>query len=984
VTVTPRTLRPRLSAPLVTAIALWLVAAIAPATVAAQAYDPAYRFRTIYTTHFAIHFHQGEAQAATALASIAESTWTTVGASLGLRPPVWTEVVLVDQTEDANGWATPTPRNTVMVTAARPSGTDFIGSTDDWMRLVFTHEFTHIVHLAQSRGWASAVRAMFGRVPLAFPNTLLPTWQIEGPAVLEESTVTGDGREYAGDFRAVIDEAARAGRLEPFDRINGGLTAWPAGNAAYAYGLGFSEYLAQRFGPDRIGQLMRATAGTLPYLWPRAFSGVFGSSVGALWREYQASLATAFAAPPAQAGGATTTADGALRLTHHGFIVSAPRVMPEACGICPPSVVYSVQTPDGFPSLSVVPLDGSAPPRELTSRYLGRTTGVSTSTLYFDQQERRRNAGLYSDIYAFDRQTRAVQRLSQDLRLADPDVSPDGRSLVAVRSSPGHRDLVVVAVHDHSPIGEHDITLLADPDHGVFNAPRFSPDGRQIAAERHRRGHASEIVVVDVATKGVRVVAGVPGTRYVTPTWRPDGQAIVAAAAAGEAVFNLVEIDLADDTARALTHTTGGATWPDVTPDGRSLVYVGYTAQGFDLFRAPYDPTGQALTSVPSSDAAPDDRDSAAIERSLQRASSYSPWRTIAPTFWTPTIDSSDGAWRVGGLVTGSDVLNYHAYAAAIAWVTAQPAGSPRVRTPDASLSYAYTRWTWQPWVSVSTSTSFGGVAADESGVAIPSALRERSLEAGVLVPARSVRRSRTVGVSFIRDVADIDPAGAVGTRNRSAMRGSFAATTAHSYGYSISAEGGLSAGATLEVVRRGLGADANAIVWTGDARAYLPGVARHHVVAVRAGIGGASGDLAAMRVFQLGGASAAPGPASFSSDAFGLLRGFAAASFAGSRVLLANADYRLPLWRPERGISTWPIFLHTVHASLFADAGQTWTRSRGASAWATDAGVELSADVVLGYGLPVTLTAGAARGDDRGSRVSDGWRAYVRIGRAF
>jgi Tol biopolymer transport system component len=37
-----------------------------------------------------------------------------------------------------------------------------------------------------------------------------------------------------------------------------------------------------------------------------------------------------------------------------------------------------------------------------------------------------------------------------------------------------------------------------------------------------------------------------------------------------------------------LTHTTGGATWPDVSPDGRTLAFVGYTTGGDDLFTMPY------------------------------------------------------------------------------------------------------------------------------------------------------------------------------------------------------------------------------------------------------------------------------------------------------------------------------------------------------------------------------------------------------------
>ena len=125
-----------------------------------------------------------------------------------------------------------------------PSGSEFI--FDDWLRLAFTHEFTHIVHLDRSEGWARVVRSIFGRTPFALPNIFLPTWQIEGLATYEESAITGDGRLHAGDFKAIVGEAARQHKLEPLDRVNGGLTDWPGGGAAYAYGLGFHEYLVNQ------------------------------------------------------------------------------------------------------------------------------------------------------------------------------------------------------------------------------------------------------------------------------------------------------------------------------------------------------------------------------------------------------------------------------------------------------------------------------------------------------------------------------------------------------------------------------------------------------------------------------------------------------------------------------------------------------------------------------------------------------------------
>src|SRR5581483_3043836 len=106
--------------------------------------------------------------------------------------------------------------------------------------------------------------------------------------------------------------------------------------------------------------------------------------------------------------------------------------------------------------------------------------------------------------------------------------------------------------------------------------------------------------------------------------------------------------------------------------------------------------------------------------------------------------------------------------------------------------------------------------------------------------------------------------------------------------------------------------------------------------------------------------------------------------TFAGSHVALLNADYRWPLVRLQRGVGTYPLFVHTIHAAIFADAGHAWSRSFAIRDLKTDAGAELSLDLIAGYSLPLTLSVGGAWGHDGSHTVRDGATAYVRIGRAF
>ena len=973
-----------------TAAVVLLLASVGAGTASGVSlFDPALRFRALPTEHFVIYFHQGEDRLAQRLARIAEETWRALERPLGLTPPRRTQIVLADQTELYNGYATPVPYNTVVLYTVTPSGSS--SQFDDWMRLVFTHEFTHIVHLDRSAGWARIVRGIFGRTPYAFPNLFLPAWQVEGLATYEESVITGEGRLHAGDFRAIVGEAARQHRLEPLDRVNGGLTDWPGGSAVYAYGAGFHQYLADRFGAETLATLAEATARRVPYVASPAFTRVYGESLGDLWRDFQASLTARAGVSPPPDQVSPPPDQTVTRLTRQGFSVSGPRFDRFSCAGCPADIVYSAVNPRGFPALYRVGLDGGEP-RRVASRYLGSTTALGREQIYFDQVEQRRNSGIYSDLYALSRADGRVRQVTRDARLLDPDLSPEGETLVCVQNRPGQRDLVLVSTAGLKARTTPGVvqafrpaitTLVAEAD-TQFDAPKWSPDGRTVAVERHRLGAMSEIVTVDVAAKSVRVVAAAPHTRFVMPAWRPDGAAIVAAAAPDEQTFNLFEFSLDGSTTRQLTRTTGGALWPDVAPDGTTIVFVGYTTDGSDLFSTPYpaatDGVVQAFRPAVVATAVPP------ADPTIRTSTDYSPLTTLKPTSWTPVVETGGDQARVGAGISGYDVLGYHAYAASATWLVSSPRDvlKPHAASPDWQLYYVYARWRPSFYVTATSATSFFAGPATDAGTPTSATRRERQIESGVLFPIRHARVQHAAQFSIVRAVDDYTLAGGGFSRDRTPLRAAWQTVTAHRYGYSISREDGIAAGATTEIVRRGFGSFADATTTTGDVRAYLPGLAPHHVVALRLAGGASAGESTVGRTFLLGGDSPGDGVVDLGSGAFTLLRGFRPNTFAGSHVAIVNAEYRWPIARPQRGLGTWPLFLHSVHAAVFADAGHAWTRTFRGDAIKSSAGAHISTDVVAGYFAPLTATLGAAWGHDGSGLVADRVTVYFRVGKAF
>jgi hypothetical protein len=940
-------------------VLVWVYGACAAS--AADRYDPRLRFRTIRTEHFDIHAHQGEEAMARRLAGIVERVRATFQPVFGI-PRGRVQVILVDQADLSNGWATPLPFDTIEITAVPPSAESLIGNTTDWLELVFTHEYTHILHLDRTRGFMQAVRSVFGRVPVAFPNGFLPVWQVEGIATFEESRMTGEGRVPAGDFRAIVDVAAAQGRFEPIDRAGGGLVDWPAGNAPYAYGAYFHQYLAEKYGAERLTRLADATSGRLPLFGAGAFKKVFGRSSGELWDDFRHARE--------RAGVARSDTDArAQRLTHHGFAVTAPRVADGG------TIYYAIANADGFPALMAL-APGSVP-RRIAWRVLGNRTTVRGDWIVFDQLERVRSVALYSDLYAVRASgDRTVHRLTNGARAGDPDLSPDGHRIVCTVQATGRRALALL---DFAPSGRATPRMLADEPAADYTGPRWSPDGRQIVAERRRPG-VYELVLIDPETRAVRTLVARTDARLVTPSWTPDGGTILFSANFGDSPFNVFAVDVSSASVRRITDTVGGAQFPELSPAG-TLTYVGYTSDGYDLFSVPFELRGFRLQAEdPSLGSFRLKQDfrlkaEATTERETEHpiAHPYRPGRTLVPTSWTPIVETDAGETVVGAATSMFDALGRHAYAVDAGWTA-------RRARPDWHASYAYDRW--RPTLFASYS--------DDTDPIRGGTVRSRELFAGALLPFRHVRWTESLLAGFdarTDTVPCTDSSSPCRTRDSRralrSLRGGWLHDSRRLFGYSISPEEGFAVEAAAETSRTILGSDADAGAAVFDARVYRRMSGRHAVLAGRLGVAVGWGRVGARRVFSAGGSGPSSLVFDFGRDTIGLLRGFVPADLTGSRAAVANVDVRFPIARLERGAGSWPVFFRTLHAAAFIDAGQAWNTSFRADALRTATGGELSLDVVVFHYVPLTLVTGAAWTRDP---VANRQRAafFGRIGHAF
>ncbi len=224
-------------------------------------FDHSLDWKTHETEHFLIHYPPSLVEPAARMVEIVEPVHTRLTTKFKWEPSSKVHLVLTDFVDDSNGLATPVPYNAIYLYITPPYEDSSLDSYDDWLKLLFTHEYTHIVHLDQARGFNKVLRAIFGRIIL--PNGAQQQWAIEGLAELQETVETTKGRGRSPFVEMFLRTVALEDEFIPIEKATYWNPDYPSGNAAYFYGIGFHQFLVNRYGEDKINQLPTVTSSSV-------------------------------------------------------------------------------------------------------------------------------------------------------------------------------------------------------------------------------------------------------------------------------------------------------------------------------------------------------------------------------------------------------------------------------------------------------------------------------------------------------------------------------------------------------------------------------------------------------------------------------------------------------------------------------------------------------------------------------------------------
>lgn len=927
-------------------------------------------WKTIETSHFSIHFHESTQAVAQKTARYLEEAHTNLSPKYEWTPWGRTEVVLSDQFDDANGFASTLPYNWMFLRIAPPGPETTLAGYDDWLKTLVTHEYTHILHLDAYGGFWTPFRWVFGKI--VGPNGVTPPWVKEGTATLEETTYTSGGRGVSSNAEMLVRSAILTDTFPPIDRAAGVHWSWPSGQSQYVYGVKFITFLQEQYGAEKWQAFHRRVERS-PFLWAvnHQAKRIYGKSFYKLWEEWRA----------------------VLREKYRGVVLEKPEIF--LTGKKEESIYLATFSPDGKKMAFV-----TSGPREKAALWLKEIkTGkrvkignqIPTQMTFSPDGKSLVIAALgsynkyysYYDLYQINLKTQKTRRLTKGMRARDPEFSPDGKSILFVGGDVGIDHLKIYNVKSKKIR-----TLVESPDlFTQFAHPRFAPDGKVFAVVKSETNVGWELYLYKSSGKILRRVTHNGLAVESRPYWSRDGKSLYFSSDVG-GVGNIYRFSMAGQKLVRVTDVQTGVFQPVLDPNGKLIVRY-YNGSGYDLrvLREKNLKTPPVSFS-PKSETASKKTKEKVGELPIKTYSLFGK-SLFLPRYILPGYLAMDNGLLLTAATGGNDPLHRHLW---------NGGGSYRSDAKHFGYfgSYAYNRW--KPIFGIGIldyAYYYGNLLFTRTGNTRQLYEERRNAYAFVAYP---LTWGQSISLSYFYE--NRSPITALLQQEADDLNLGVYSGIAATYAYgqwerfpaSISPiEKGRRFKSTFSISDARLGAAEKneQRVATADYREFIP-LGGNHVLAFRLSGGSTYGDSIFPRTFSIGGSLGEGVLAAGGSSRYFSLRGLPISSFLGDRAMLTSLEYRIPLAAPQRGVGTWPLFLNNLHLGIFADYGDVWNNTADRVTDFFDrfflgVGGELRADFVIGHGLPVTGRLGygiiALNRDRLGTLTDPVWGQAARNG---
>jgi len=539
---------------------------------------PGLHWKKIKTPHFTILFPENLAEEAQTVANRAEFIFSSL-VKTSVRVPKRLTLVLSNQGVIDNGYFRLAPRMSEWY--HRPT---FLHTTGvlDWYDLLAVHEGRHIVQFEEmNEGFTKIAGILFGDLGrLAASLQSIPLWLIEGDAVVTETELTAGGRGRSPAFDMEIRALLLSGIQYNYHKAYLGSYADRYPNY-YHLGYLLAAYAKHEYGPKIIQNIFRRTARRSNLFFPfaNAVKQEMGTTVS---KYYENAMDELLAFWTLQRKKVNTTSFRKINLKNRKVWTSYmfPRygedgsIYVQKTGMENPASIVRV-FPDGEEEhiAQISPLSG------FFNRLSVKNGLVCWSESVPDIRWGKRE---YSIISVLDIKSGRTRRITKKSKLFDPMLSPDGQYVAAVEYTPRRRcALLILDVNSG-----RDIFRYSNPENDFFLNPSWSEDGSKIVVmQQNKKGRALSIVYP--ASQRIEKVIPSSLENITHPVFYKK---FILYNSPYSGIDNIYAVDFTNNSRYQITSSQFGAFFPDVSSDGRSLLYNDYSIDGYDVAEIPLDP----------------------------------------------------------------------------------------------------------------------------------------------------------------------------------------------------------------------------------------------------------------------------------------------------------------------------------------------------------------------------------------------------------
>jgi hypothetical protein len=549
------------------------------------------RWEQIDTDHFRVIFPKGFDTQAQRMANTLEHIRSAETRTLRAEPRRLS-VILQNQSSISNGFASLLPRRSEFFTMP-PQDYNFVG-TNDWLDLLATHEFRHIVQYQHAtRGFNKAMYYAFGPTTLmAFAQAAAPQWFWEGDAVVTETALTPSGRGRIPNFSLIFKTNLLEGRTFNYHKQYLRSYKHQIPNH-YVLGYYMVSHLRRESADPNIWSDITARAWNVPFI-PFTFSNSIHKKTG----KYVTELFNNMAADLKK--GWQVEVDQ-LKLTpfqtinKRGSKAYTDYLYPQP--ISEDSLIVMKRGIGDIDQFIIIDRDGNE--RKMFTPGFVNDAGMLSvangrvvwSEYGYDPRWPVRN---YSVIKLYNITSKYKKVIGgRKSRLSGAALSPDGSSVAAVESANNYQ--ASLQIFDVAR-GKR-IKSFPNPENTFISMPRWSGNGKAIVYIKTDKT-GKRISTVSVANGASTDILNV-GHENVGHPVIYGNYIFFNSPVAG--IDNIFAFDMDKKIRYQVTTSRYGAYNPAVSDDGDFIYYNEQTRDGQDVARIPFDPGGWQPFQVPGS-----------------------------------------------------------------------------------------------------------------------------------------------------------------------------------------------------------------------------------------------------------------------------------------------------------------------------------------------------------------------------------------------